>query len=407
MKEIKLSSILITILAALFNVLIILFPTDMIGASKEGLRLWFNEVLPSLLPFVIGTNILAGVGAISFIGVLLSPLMYRVFGVPGAGGFALVTGMTSGYPIGAKVTATLLEKNEVSTTEGQRLLSFANNSGPLFVLGAVGLGMFKSAQVGYFLMAVHYLSAIITGMIFKYYKYEGSRKVFSEGRIMRRALRGMRDAREKDGRPFGQIFGDSVKNAMESVFIVGGFIILFCVLTRIFDKTNIAASTYALFEKELAKGGINGTVYKGLIMGFMEITNGINCLVKTDFSKAQVLTAAFLISFGGFSIHAQTASFLSKSGVNFLVYIGSKLVHALITVVIGYFMFPFFNLSGSDEAVMTYAVSDGNVLEKLLYSSVWFFISVGVIFGGILLFYVFSKVKARKVYTRRVRRRRG
>jgi len=91
--------------------------------------LWFNVVFPSLFPFFVASEILYRTGFIKAIGILLEPIM-RPFNVPGCGSFAFAMGITSGYPVGAKITASMREEKLLSKTESERLLSFTNNSGP-------------------------------------------------------------------------------------------------------------------------------------------------------------------------------------------------------------------------------------------------------------------------------------
>ena len=78
--------LIIPLLIGLFNVFLIIFPREVLGAAREGLILWFNTVLPSLLPFVVGINLLKAMGFIRFVGELISPLTAKLFGVSGAGG---------------------------------------------------------------------------------------------------------------------------------------------------------------------------------------------------------------------------------------------------------------------------------------------------------------------------------
>ncbi|MCL2462174.1 MAG: sporulation integral membrane protein YlbJ, partial [Defluviitaleaceae bacterium] len=135
----------------------------MIGASAGGLKLWLDVVFPSLFPFMAGVNVLMELGAVETLGRAMGPVMRVLFRMPGAGGFPLVCGMVSGYPIGAKLTARLRERGELSRRQAQRLLGFANNCGPLFIVGAVGAGMFKNAGIGYFILGTHCFSAVLTG----------------------------------------------------------------------------------------------------------------------------------------------------------------------------------------------------------------------------------------------------
>ena len=128
----NLSYYIIPLLVAFFNILIIIVPNIVITSAKDGLMLWFNKIIPSILPFLIGTNLLIHLGFIDFLGTLLDSFMKKFFRVSGCGAFALVLGMLSGYPVGAKITASLRENNKISKTEAQRLISFTNNSEPLF-----------------------------------------------------------------------------------------------------------------------------------------------------------------------------------------------------------------------------------------------------------------------------------
>lgn len=370
---------------ALFNVLIIFFPTEVVEASKEGVSLWFNNVLPSLLPFIIGANIMSGLGVINFIGVLLSPMLYPAFGVNGTGGFALMTGMTSGYPMGAKITAMLREKNDISQAEAQRLLSFCNNSGPLFILGAVGVGMFHNAKIGYFIMATHYLAALCNGFFFKYYRFQKARRIPPTSRLLQRALRAMKEGRKKDGRAFGLLLGESVKNAMETVIHIGGFIILFSVIVRILRILNITAFVVTLAKPLLHYFRMDEAVFEGVLVGLFEVTNGAKILAAQPVSATQILAVAGIISFGGLSIHAQSIAFLNKTDVKISVYFLSKLSHAIFTMIIGLLLFPLFNFSKDMEVVYAFAIVNGNVVDKLVLSSLWFFIGLGMIAAAIVL----------------------
>lgn len=60
--------------------------------------------------------------------------MRPLFNVPGEGSYALLMGIVSGYPIGAKIIVNLKEKGICNKIEAERLLAFTNNSSPLFII---------------------------------------------------------------------------------------------------------------------------------------------------------------------------------------------------------------------------------------------------------------------------------
>src|SRR5690606_20476877 len=170
-----------------------MYPEAAFEASLDGLKLWFEIVLPALLPFFTMAEILMGLGVIHAVGVLLEPLMRPVFRVPGVGGFAVAMGLASGYPLGAKITGTLRRQNLCNREEAERLLSFANTADPLFMIGAVAVGMFGLPQVGVTIVAAHYLSVVVVGFLMRYHAGGSvSPAVGRErGSILARALRAM------------------------------------------------------------------------------------------------------------------------------------------------------------------------------------------------------------------------
>ena len=364
-------AIIIPILVVTFNALIVIFPRDMIAAAREGLNLSINNVIPSLLPFVIGTNILMGLGVINFIGTLLEPIMFKIFNVPGIGGFALITGMTSGYPMGSKVVSNLRETKQITKIQAQRLISFANNSGPLFILGAVGIGMFQNASVGYFIMLTHYTSALITGFLFRYYKRDKHDPIiFDKNDMLKKAYTSMKKSKQKDGRNFGQLLGDSVANAMISMLNIGGFIIIFCVLVEVAKIT--------LFPV-LHTFNASSDISDSFIIGLIEVTNGAKLLANENFTKVNVLAVAMLVSFGGFSIHAQSINFISKTDISVPLYFVSKTIHSIITLFLGFIIYPFFDFN-TNHAVAVFNIYSSEAFNNLIFSSVIFISSITLIF---------------------------
>lgn len=322
-------------LACLFNVFLLLNPQETVVAAREGLLLWFNQVLPSLLPFMIGINILIGTGFAQLLGALLSGITAPLFHVPGAGGFALITGLTSGYPMGAKVIAQLRTENQITQTEAQRLIGFCNNAGPLFIVGVAGTGLFGSASAGYCLWASHVSAALVMGFLLRFYKRkEHTHK--PDSRHKKTALDVFFSYRQTHDCAMGSVLGESVKNATEAVVIIGGYIIFFSVLTR--------GLSYMIMGPDL---------FKGIFSGILEVTNGVKLLVSdTDTPvMTRLACASGVIAFGGFSIHAQTIHFIRHTDINVGLYILTKMAHAMIAVFICIFIFPFFKIDGVSAIV--------------------------------------------------------
>lgn len=141
-----------------------------------GLSLFANSVLPSLLPFFIATELLSYTGIIEVLGKKLNKFMRPIFNVPGEGAFAFIMGIISGYPIGAKIVTNFRQNGICTKEEGERLLAFTNNSGPLFIIGTVGISLFFDTRTGILLFLSHILACISVGIVFRFWKRKSDRR---------------------------------------------------------------------------------------------------------------------------------------------------------------------------------------------------------------------------------------
>ena len=135
-------------------------------SARAGLNLCAQMIVPSLLPFFILSSLLQQLGLPGILGRWLSPVTQKLFGIGGAGASALLLGVTGGYPLGADAVARLRRSGARTREQAERALAFCNNSGPAFLVGAAGVGVFHSAGYGLLLYGVHVLSAVIVGMLF-------------------------------------------------------------------------------------------------------------------------------------------------------------------------------------------------------------------------------------------------
>lgn len=324
---------------------IIFFPAEAVAAAYNGLMTWFTIVLPALLPFFIGAELLIGLGVVKFIGTLLEPLMRPLFNVPGEGSFAYAMSITSGYPVGAKIVSRLWLDKSITTEEAQRLASFCSTSGPLFMLGAVGIGMFKSAEIGVFLALCHYLGSLTVGLLFRFYKSSKTSPMIVRRRnILRRAFKELELSRSKNP-PIGVLMGRAVKEGINTMLVVGGFIILFSVVIKILTTVGFIGLASKFLLVLLNPLGVTPTLTEGLITGFFEITLGAKLVAETYSSwiLPKISIAAFVIAWSGLSINAQAISMLSNTKISTKLYLFAKLLHGFSAAAFTIILFPYFS----------------------------------------------------------------
>jgi len=301
--------VIILFLLVMFKLLLLAFPDIVLTAAREGLLLWFNNVLPALLSFMIIVNMLISMGFAHMLGKLLAPVMRRVFGLPGIGGFVLIVGLTSGYPMGAKIISDLKKAGNLSERDAQHLLAFCNNAGPLFILGVVGVGLFGNSTVGYVLWAGHVAAALVLGVLLK--SKNGSAVSFPTDC---NAGSGASAPVTHVTPSIATALGNAVKNAMDSMAVIGGLIIFFNVVVAVLGQIGMP----------------NTGLLSGFFAGTIEVTGGVRKISAEGLTAIHIGLTAFIIAFGGLSIHMQTLHFTEGTGLRAAPYIFCKILHGVI-----------------------------------------------------------------------------
>ena len=313
---------ILTIIFGLFMVFLIAFSKNNLSAAKDGLTLWATCVVPSLFPFFIATELLNYTNITNIFGKLLSKIMKPIFNIPGEGGYAFVMGIISGYPVGAKIVAEFYYTGVCTKNEAERMLAFTNNSGPLFIIGTVGILLFGNSTIGILLFITHILSSItvgfILGMCSRFYKTSSKKLPYTNSK---------QEKISSSLSNLGNILGNSIYSAISTVLLIGGFVVLFSVILSILNRLNIIS----IFSNILSYFSIPYDFNRALISGIIELTNGVN-IASSIHAKAistNIILCAFLLGFGGFSVLLQVLSIISKFGLSIKTYFLGKLLQGL------------------------------------------------------------------------------
>lgn len=331
-----------TFLCLLFMISLLLFSHTCMVSVQNGLTLWGNHVVPTLFPFLIATDLLSQTNFPDAMSKLFAKIMPPLFHVPGCGAYAFILGIVSGYPIGAKIVTELRHANLCSKSEGERLLIFTNNSGPLFIIGTIGMSLFHNSMIGFLLLITHILSAISVGIIVGFFSHvpipssSPSNTVYGSQTFSQHSI--------------GAILKESIIRSIKTILMIGGFIVFFSVVLTLLNNCHFFDAISYLFLPIKRVFPLHLSFIKGLLMGIFEITNGIS-FISTIISKSLTLSlciSAFLLGFGGISICGQVAGIVSNSDLSLKPYIYGKLLQGVIAFCYTYLfiqMFPFFQFN--------------------------------------------------------------
>ncbi|MGI6673745.1 MAG: nucleoside recognition domain-containing protein [Limnochordia bacterium] len=325
----------LAVLACILAVLIAAYPDISFQASLAGLKLWFDTVLPALLPFFIMAELLMGLGVVHFLGTLFEPIMRPLFRIPGEGGFALAMSLAAGFPLGAKVTGDLARSGLITPTEGERLLGLAHTANSLFLAGAVAVGMFGRPELGVTLIAAHYLGAVFAGLCMRVHRGPETPPRKSQEAYLQRALRALDEARRADGRPLGKLFGDIAKNSFSSMLFIGSCIVFFSVVVQVIGAAGLLDPPQAFLSWVLNWAGLDPSLSRAILHGFFETTLGTQLASRTSATlAAQVTAASLILGWSGLSVHGQVTAMVGGSGIRLRPYFCARLLHAAFSAAI-------------------------------------------------------------------------
>ncbi|AOZ94179.1 nucleoside recognition domain-containing protein [Paenibacillus crassostreae] len=316
------ASLMLGLLSFLLVIGIVSSPEQTFQASLQGLTLWWHIVFPSLLPFLVLSEMLIAYGLVHGIGVLLEPLMRRVFALPGIGGWALTMGMTAGFPGGAQSTLQLVQQGDLTPREAERLTWLSHFCNPMTIILVIGIGLLQQPSAGYWLLSIHWISGILAfltitslGNLVKHKRNEPSitARIITtpNSSLLRRVRSAIHQAHIRDGRSFGKLLGESVSNAVQTLMVVGGYIIIMAVMIHLISSYIIPG------------------VSSSYIAGLVELHLGAKALttITTLTPIVQWSLLSFILGWSGLTAILQSITPLMNKGVRWFPFIIVRLLH--------------------------------------------------------------------------------
>lgn len=293
----------------LLFLIFLIYKNEVVTGAADGLLLWYRFVLPSLLPFMILVNVMMYTDTISFLAKIFGPLMKGFPGVSPKGSFAVLSGFLCGYPMGAKVSSDLVSGKQISYAEGAYLLSFCNNTSPMFIMSILLLKFIPEEELHVPFFLILFLSPLLCGQIFRIYYMRKSSGTFLRNSSSPEKL--------LSHKPTGlsEILDACLMDSFHAIVKVGLYMMLFSILIRL--------------SVTLLPG--HGLM-KTLLLSSLEITTGLTLLAKLNVPIAfRYILLMSETSFGGFCAVFQTASMIHESGLKILPYVAEKLITAAAT----------------------------------------------------------------------------
>lgn len=332
------SNLFFFIIILILAFFMIINPDETVQAAAEGLKLWSLVVAPALLPFFIVAELSFCLGLVHLLGILLEDIMQPLFRLPGCSSMVIAMGFTSGFPVGALLSRKLYDQKMLTAEETERLVSFTNNSSPLFILGAVGIGMFGSREIGFVLAISHYLANLMVGLLWRFTSASPVKNKIPGRNKWKLAWSSLKDNLGK--LDMGGVLSSSVKNSINNILAIGGFIIIFSVIARMFTIWGFMDLIVQVLMPFLSLLGVSWQGAYGVGMGIFEMTIGARAVALSDTPNlaGQLAAISLILAFSGFSIIAQIMSIFAGTPIRMSFYVFSRLIQMCLSCMVTLFI---------------------------------------------------------------------
>ncbi len=291
----------------LLFVLILLFPGLSLSYAASGLHLWFERMVPTLLPFMILSTLMIRQNLSETFVSLVYPLFGKLYKISKNCVYCLLLGFLCGFPMGARTVAENYRRHNISKWEASFLLAFCNNIGPVYYISFLlpVTALFTPKKLPFLLFGMYGLP-LLYGLFLR----------FSGFCLPTKDI----DCDSQQSNPPQESFSVSLDHAMQGavngITILGGYMIL-CNLLNIIPYALTILCKWQVSEKTLA-----------CINCLLEITSGISRMGDTA-----PLFILSILPLGGLSCLAQTSSMLQNTDLSMKNYVFHKCVQCLITFI--------------------------------------------------------------------------
>ena len=273
---------------------LVIYPDRYVRSVFGGMELYALSVLPALFPFFFFSKILSELNFGYDLGAVLKKPLAKFFKAPPVSGYILVMSMLCGYPIGAKLLCDYYERGCLDRDAVRTIAAFTSTSGPLFVVGTVGVTMLGDKRAGFIILIAHYLSALINGLLFgNLFKKKGKTEI----QLVLPTV------------DYGSLLSTSMTSAVTSVAAVGGYVAVFNMIVDLVSDVG----ALRVLARGLSVVGLDLRLGEGVLSGLIEVTKGC-LLLSTSGAPLSVVAplCAFGVTFGGLSVTLQSLTYLTK-----------------------------------------------------------------------------------------------
>lgn len=254
-------------------------------AASYGLMLWYNNIVPLLLPFLLISEIILSNS-------IKNKKSNPIF-------IIISSGLLCGFPIGSKTISYFYTYNKITYQKANALMILCNNVSPVFLFGYILNHLLNNIVPFYYAIIAIYLPQILYTLML--YLFNTNEKT---------NLDSVLDNNETVNET------NIINNVLSQILRIGFFICICSIVSELL-------ASIPFFNNEI----------RTLIYSFIEITKGTSKIISCE-AFSQKIKIALIFSFtvfGGLSSILQINDMIKKSKLSLINYILGKFICAVAT----------------------------------------------------------------------------
>lgn len=263
----------------------------------DGVTIWLTKVFPTLFIMFILNDLIINLDILNSVNRFINPIFNKIFNTTGNSSNVFLLSIFSGTPTSAFIIKEMLNNNNITLEDANKLIAFTYFSNPLFLYTILSLSFNKYIVIK--IILIHYLSNIIIGLIFrnKYPSYN------------------LNITSNKNNINIFSLLSKSINKSLNTLIMILGTIVFYMIIT------NLISTIFNVND-------INNILIKGLF----EITQSLNVLPNLHINSfiKEIITIS-IISFGGLSIHTQVLSIINDTNISYKNFFIGRILHTLIS----------------------------------------------------------------------------
>ena len=306
----------ISIVFAVF-LFVVFLKNSSIAANEvsHALKMCARVLIPSLFPLMTVSEIMTESHASDKITSIFSVPISKLFNVSKNATSPYFLGLFGGYSSACKSAVLMYQNGKISKVDLESIIAISNIPSLAFMTGFIGIGIFKNPTIGWVLWIVAVLSTLILGIINRIF-FKSSVQIYKNDISI-----------SKSPKKFSKIIIDAIGHSSQAMLTICSCVIFFSVLISILKLylINIPISENA----------------KNLLLGMLELTQGISSCAyfKNFFHRA--LACAFLVGWSGLCVHFQVIALCEDEEISFKKYFIFKGLQGVICLALAWLFFCF------------------------------------------------------------------